>query len=282
VVAVVYWSGGGVSRETCGEKVKNQRVLAVANQKGGVGKTTTVMNLAAALAAYEEPVLALDMDPQANCSSGLGWTGQGPTSYEVLEGASTLSSACVSAGLPLFDLLPARRDLVGAEIELLEREDRALLLRQALNTSPTQHRWVLVDCPPSLGLLTVNALAAADAILIPIQCEYFALEGVSELMRTVERVRAAWNPGLEIDGVVLTLYDDRLSLAQQVINEVRQHFKGVVYDTVIPRNVRLAEAPSFGRSILQYDIRSRGAQAYLALAQELLHRRRDHEARRTG
>jgi chromosome partitioning protein len=262
--------------------VKNQRVLAVANQKGGVGKTTTVMNLAAALAAYEESVLALDLDPQANCTSGLGWAGQGPTSYEVLEGESTLSSACVSAGLPLLDLLPARRDLVGAEIELMDREDRALLLRHALQASPTSHRWVLVDCPPSLGLLTVNALAAADAILIPIQCEYFALEGVSELMRTVERIRAAWNPGLEIDGVVLTLYDERLSLAQQVISEVRNHFDGAVYDTVIPRNVRLAEAPSFGRSILQYDIRSRGAQAYLALAQELLQRRRDHEARRTG
>jgi chromosome partitioning protein len=240
------------------------------------------MNLAAALAAYEEPVLALDLDPQANCTSGLGWTGEGPSSYEVLEGDAPLQAACVGSGLPFLDLVPARRDLVGAEVELPELPDRALLLRHALGESPTHHRWVLVDCPPSLGLLTVNALVAADAILIPIQCEYFALEGVSELLRTVERVRSAWNPSLEIDGVVLTLYDERLSLAQQVVTEVRQHFDGAVYDTVIPRNVRLAEAPSFGRSILQYDIRSKGAQAYLALARELLARRRTHEARRTG
>lgn len=262
--------------------MKNQRVLAVANQKGGVGKTTTVMNLAAALAAYEEPVLALDLDPQANCSSGMGWPGGGPTSYEVLEGGATLEAACVGAGLPFLDLLPASRDLVGAEIELLALEDRALLLRRALHDSPTRHRWVLVDCPPSLGVLTLNALVAADAVLIPIQCEYFALEGMSELLRTIERVRNAWNPGLEIDGVVLTLYDDRLSLAQQIVSEVRQHFDGSVYNTIIPRNVRLAEAPSFGRTIVQYDLRSRGAQAYLALAQELLDRRRNHEARRIG
>ncbi len=262
--------------------MKNQRVLAIANQKGGVGKTTTVINLAAALAAYEERVLALDLDPQANCTSGLGWSGTGPSSYEVLEGAATLPSACVGAGLPFLDLVPARRDLVGAEVELLDLEDRALRLRRALAESPTDHRWVLVDCPPSLGLLTVNALAAADAVVIPIQCEYFALEGVSELLRTVERVRGALNPELGIDGVVLTLYDERLSLAQQVVNEVRQHFNGAVFETVIPRNVRLAEAPSFGRSILQYDIRSRGAQAYLALAQELLARRRNHETRRAG
>jgi chromosome partitioning protein len=265
-----------------GEYVQDQRVVAVANQKGGVGKTTTVMNLAAALAAYEESVLVIDLDPQSNCTSGLGWSQGGPTSYEVLEGAVPLANAWSRTGFPGLDLLPARRDLVGAEVELLQFDDHALRLRQALAASPSPHRWVLVDCPPSLGVLTLNALAAADSVLIPIQCEYFALEGVSELLRTLERVRAAWNPDLAVEGVLLTLHDDRLSLAQQVTDEVRRFFGESVYHSVIPRNVRLAEAPSFGQTILQYDIRSRGAQAYLALADEVQRRRRDHEALRAG
>jgi len=258
--------------------VNHQRVVAVANQKGGVGKTTTVMNLGAALAAYEQSVLALDLDPQSNCTSGLGWEGNGATSYEVLEGLVPLREATVSTRLPGLDLLPSRRDLVGAEVELLADPRRGERLRDALASSPTDHQWVLIDCPPSLGILTINALAAADSVLIPIQCEYFALEGVSELMRTLERVRAAWNPGLEIEGVVLTLYDERLSLAQQVVAEVQKFFGPAVYDTIVPRNVRLAEAPSFGKTILEYDIRSRGAVAYLHLAEELLRRRGGHEA----
>lgn len=262
--------------------MQHQRVVAVANQKGGVGKTTTVMNLAAALAAYEESVLVIDLDPQANCSSGLGWSDTGPTSYEVLEGAVPLAEACFATGFPGLDLLPARRDLVGAEVELLQFDDHALRLRLACEANPSPHRWVLVDCPPSLGVLTLNALAAADSVLIPIQCEYFALEGVTELLRTLERVRAAWNPALDIEGVLLTLYDERLSLAQQVKDEVRRHFGESVYDTIIPRNVRLAEAPSFGQTIFQYDIRSRGAQAYLAVAEEVKRRRRAHETRRAG
>ena len=187
--------------------MRHQRVVAVANQKGGVGKTTTVMNLGAAMAAVEQTVLAFYLDPQSNCTSGLGWEGDGATSYEVLEGLVPLRDATVSTRFHGLDLLPSRRDLVGAEVELLADPKRGERLRQAFSASPTDHQWVLIDCPPSLGILTVNALAAADAVLIPIQCEYFALEGVSELMRTLERVRAAWNPTLSVDGAVLTLYD---------------------------------------------------------------------------
>jgi len=262
--------------------VRRQRVIAIANQKGGVGKTTTVINLGAALAAYDQDVLLVDLDPQANCTSGVGCDGAGPSSYEVLEGQAKLSEAVVHTHFPHLDLLPSRRDLVGAEVELVRDEHASERLRQALQVERTQHSWVLIDCPPSLGVLTANALAAADAVLIPIQCEYFALEGVSELMRTLERVRAAWNPQLAIDGVVLTLFDERLSLGQQVVQEVRQFFGDAVFETIVPRNVRLAEAPSFGKTILEYDIRSRGAQAYLRLAEELLKRRGSHEAVRVG
>ena len=259
-----------------------QRVIAVANQKGGVGKTTTVINLGAGLAALEQDVLLIDLDPQANCTSGIGCDTNGVSSYELLEGRVRLAEAVVHTRFPHLDLVPSRRDLVGAEVELVRDERAAERLRQALAADPSQHAWVLIDCPPSLGILTANALAGADAVLIPIQCEYFALEGVSELMRTLERVRAAWNPQLAVDGVVLTLYDERLSLAQQVVAEVHAFFGDAVFETVIPRNVRLAEAPSFGRTILEYDIRSRGAQAYLRLAEELLRRRERDEAVRVG
>ena len=260
----------------------SQRVIAVANQKGGVGKTTTVINLGAGLAALEQDVLLVDLDPQANCTSGVGCEAAGASSYEVLEGRARLSEAIVHTRFPHLDIVPSSRDLVGAEVELVRDEAAAERLRQALAADRSAHSWVLIDCPPSLGILTANALAGADAVLIPIQCEYFALEGVSELMRTLERVRAAWNPGLAVDGVVLTLYDERLSLAQQVVSEVHAFFGDAVFETVIPRNVRLAEAPSFGRTILEYDIRSRGAQAYLRLAEELLRRREHHEAVRVG
>ena len=259
-----------------------QRVVAVANQKGGVGKTTTVINLGAALAAYDETVLVVDLDPQSNCTSGLGVEAGRLTSYEVLEGTASLADALVSTRFPNLDLLPARRDLVGAEVELIALPDRALRLRKAIEAAATKHRWVLIDCPPSLGILTVNALTAADSVLIPIQCEYFALEGVSELMRTLDRVRAAWNPELAVEGAVLTLHDERLSLATQVVDEVRKFFGAAVFQTIVPRNVRLAESPSFGQTILEYDIRSRGAQAYLALAEEMLQRRSGYEARRAG
>ncbi len=258
--------------------MRERRIIAVANQKGGVGKTTTVINLGAALAALEESVLVADLDPQANCTSGLGCQGDGVTSYEVLEGLEPLAAGIRKTRFPNLELLPANANLVGAEIELAADPQRARRLDGALRAAPTSHRWVLIDCPPSLGVLTANALAAADGVLIPIQCEYFALEGVGELMRTIERVRAAWNPTLAIDGVVLTLFDERLSLAQQVVAEVRRFFGAAVFATVVPRNVRLAEAPSFGRTIFEHDIRSRGARAYLALAEELIARRRDETA----
>jgi len=263
--------------------VSKQRVIAVANQKGGVGKTTTVLNLGAALAANERRVLLIDLDPQSNCTSGVGCAAGEVTAYQVLEGAAELTAGIVPTGFPFLDLLPATPDLIGAEVELLGEEDRAQRLRNALAAAATGHEWVLVDCPPSLGLLTVNALTAADGVLVPIQCEYFALEGVSELMRTLERVRGVWNPELEVEGVVMTLFDERLVLANQVVREVRSFFGERVFETMIPRNVRIAEAPSFGKTILQYDLRSRGAEAYLALAQELLERRGGgREARRAG
>jgi chromosome partitioning protein len=262
--------------------VTAQRVVAIANQKGGVGKTTTAINLGAALAAFEQSVLLVDLDPQSNCTSGTGWEGDSVTSYEVLMGEASFRDAVVGTRFPGLDLLPSGRDLVGAEVELLHEEDRAERLRSALRAGAPPHQWVLIDCPPSLGLLTVNALVAADAVLIPIQCEYFALEGVTELVRTLARVRGVWNPTLAVEGVVLTLFDERLTLARQVVEEVRGFFKEAVYDTVIPRNVRLAEAPSFGASILEYDIKSRGAKAYVELAGEILRRRRQREEIQVG
>ncbi len=257
--------------------MKKQRVVAVANQKGGVGKTTTAINLGAALATWEQSVLLVDLDPQSNCSSGVGVDRAEPSTYELIEGEVEAGAAIAQTRFPNLHLIPARADLVGAEVELLGEEDRAERLRQALSTLDHSYDWVIVDCPPSLGVLTLNALVAADSVLIPIQCEYFALEGVSELVKTLDRVRAAWNPGLGVEGVVMTLFDERLSLARQVVDEVRQFFGDAVYETVIPRNVRLAEAPSFGQTILEYDIRSRGASAYLDLAGEMLRRRRKNE-----
>ena len=262
--------------------MKNQKIIAVVNQKGGVGKTTTVINLGAALATYEQRVLAVDLDPQSNCTRGLGQPQSGATSYEVLEGVAALGTSWCATTFPNLDLLPATPDLVGAEVELLSEDHPAGRLHEAFRASPPPHDWILIDCPPSLGILTVNALTACHGVLVPIQCEYFALEGVSELMKTLERVRCAWNPTLFVEGFLLTLHDERLSLAQQVAAEVRCFFGEAVFHTVIPRNVRLAEAPSFGKNILEYDIRSRGAQAYVELAGELLHRRKTDETVRTG
>lgn len=262
--------------------MKNQKIIAVVNQKGGVGKTTTVINLGAALATYEQRVLAVDLDPQSNCTRGLGVEPSGPTSYEVLEGHESLVSGVTATSFPNLDLLPATPDLVGAEIELVSEDRPAERLRTAFRASQPPHDFVLIDCPPSLGLLTVNALVAAHSVLVPIQCEYFALEGLREITKTLERVRGAWNPDLVVEGFLLTLHDERLSLAQQVAADVRGFFGDAVFKTLIPRNVRLAEAPSFGKNILEYDIRSRGAMAYLDLAGELLHRGRVHEAVSAG
>ncbi len=257
-----------------------RRIVAVANQKGGVGKTTTAINLGAALAAYEHEVLLVDLDPQANCTSGVGIevSEDTPTTYQLLTGTADLGQVRRGTAFPHLDILPATADLAGAEIELVGMVGREFRLGTSLR-EVDRTELVFVDCPPSLGLLTVNALTAADAILIPIQCEYFALEGVSDLMRTVEEVRRFLNPGLAIDGIVLTMYDERTNLAQQVAEEVRAAFSAMVFDTVVPRNVRLAEAPSFGRPVHAYDLRCRGSRAYLDLGREYLARlERSHAA----
>jgi chromosome partitioning protein len=257
------------------------RVLSVSNQKGGVGKTTTAINLATALAAIGERVLILDLDPQGNASTGLGVPRQrrSTTVYDVLMGEAPLRDAILPTALPGLGLVPADADLSGIELELGQAAGRSFRLRDALaslraETGADRFTYVLIDCPPSLNLLTVNAMSAADAVLVPLQCEFFALEGLTQLMRTVELVRSSLNPKLEIQGVVLTMYDKRNALSEQVASDVRSHFGDKVYDTVIPRNVRVSEAPSFGKPVLIYDLKCAGSQAYLKLARELVGRER--------
>jgi chromosome partitioning protein len=249
------------------------RILAITNQKGGVGKTTTAVNLGASLAVAERRVLIVDIDPQGNATSGLGVRKRADmlTVYDVLVDGKPVE-ACVQRGIhfPSLDLLPSNRDLVGAEIELVGRPDREHILSRALEEVREAYDFILVDCPPSLGLLTLNTLTAADAVLIPIQCEFYALEGLSQLLGTIRLVQKGLNPELEIDGVLLTMFDRRLNLSRQVADEAREYFGSRVFTSAIPRNVRLAEAPSFGQPIATYDVLSPGAQAYLALAEELL------------
>ena len=258
--------------ERAGEVPRVGRTIAIANQKGGVGKTTTAVNLAASLAAAERRVLAVDCDPQGNLTSGLGRKTREmrPGLYEALLEQRPLEELMVGTDLEHLTLVPADRNLIGAEVELVPILAREYRLKEVLGPVAGRFDYVLLDCPPSLGLLTVNALAAATSVLIPLQCEYYALEGISELVATLERVKRALNPELEIEGVVLTMVDERTNLTQQVIAEVRTHFKDQVFRTQVPRSVRLAEAPSFGKPALLYDIRSKGAEAYLQLAQELM------------
>ncbi|HFD16513.1 MAG TPA: ParA family protein [Rhodospirillales bacterium] len=253
-----------------------RRVFAVANQKGGVGKTTTAINLGTALAAAGRRVLLVDLDPQGNASTGLGVErGAGvPTTYELLLGTAEPAEVLRGSMVPGLDLVPATVDLSAAELELAEDPRRVWRLRNVLRRLPRPYDYVLVDCPPSLGLLTVNALVAADAVLVPLQCEFFALEGLGLLLRTIERVRRSYNPRLDIHGVVLTMFDRRNNLSEQVAEDVRSFMGERVFRTVIPRNVRISEAPSHGKPVLLYDVRCSGAQAYARLAGELLRRER--------
>ncbi len=255
------------------------KIIAIANQKGGVGKTTTAVNLAASLGVLEKKVLLIDADPQANATSGLGidpeTVEQG--TYEVLENQVLASEVILPTETPNLDLIPAHVDLVAAEIEIVEYEEREYMLRNALQEIKDQYDYIVIDCAPSLGLITLNALTAADSVIVPIQCEYFALEGLGKLLNTIKGVQQHHNKELDIEGLLLTMYDSRLRLSNQVVDEVNNHFPQMVFKTIIQRNVRLSEAPSFGETIIQYDADSKGAENYLNLAREFLINNNDTE-----
>jgi chromosome partitioning protein len=262
--------------ETGTRRGRNARVFAIANQKGGVGKTTTAINLGTALAACDLKVLVVDLDPQGNASTGFGLTrgDRKRNIYKPLIEGGEVKGCVVPTHVPGLSLVPSAVDLSGAEVELAQAEERETRLRSALAPLLGDYDYILVDCPPALGFLTLNAFTAADSVMVPLQAEFYALEGLSHLMRTIERVRRAFNPNLEIQGVVLTMYDKRNNLCDMVANDVREYLGDVVYDTVIPRNVRISEAPSHGKPVLLYDMKSTGAQAYIKLAGEMLRRLR--------
>ncbi len=249
------------------------KVLAITNQKGGVGKTTTAVNLAACLSAQGQRVLLIDLDPQGNATTGAGITKKEalPTVYQLLLGMSSLADVCLTTDFG-FDVLPANRELAGAEVELIEISEREFRLKNALQAGHATYDFVLIDCPPALNMLTVNGLVAADSVLIPMQCEYYALEGLSDLVETLRKVRSNLNHRLEIEGLLRTMYNPQSTLTQQVSSELESHFGKKVYRTIVPRNIRLAEAPSFGKPVIAFDKGSKGAQAYTALAQEILER----------
>ena len=246
------------------------KIIGVANQKGGVGKTTTAVNLAAALGDLEKKVLLIDADPQANATSGLGIEEVNFSTYNLLEHSADVKDCIQKTSSPNLDLVPPHIDLVAAEIELVDRDKREYMLKKALEEVKSEYDYIIIDCAPSLGLITVNALTAADSVIIPIQCEYFALEGLGKLLNTVKNVQKIHNNDLDIEGLLLTMYDSRLRLSNQVVEEVNTHFPEMVFETVISRNVRLSEAPSFGESILMYDAESKGAIQYIQLAEEVL------------
>lgn len=248
------------------------KIIAIANQKGGVGKTTTTVNLAASLGVLEKKVLLIDADPQANASSGLGIDVDNISvgTYQVLEHAVTIKEALLPCSAPNVHVVPAHIDLVAIEIELVDKDQREYMLKQALELIKDEYDYILIDCAPSLGLLTLNALTAADSVVIPIQCEYFALEGLGKLLNTIKSVQKLHNPDLDIEGMLLTMYDSRLRLSNQVVEEVQKHFHDMVFKTIIQRNVKLSEAPSYGESIINFDATSKGANNYLSLAEEII------------
>jgi chromosome partitioning protein len=248
------------------------KIIAIANQKGGVGKTTTSVNLAASLGVLEKKVLLIDADPQANASSGLGIDVESVEigTYQLLEHSNTPQEATITSSAPNVSVIPAHIDLVAIEIELVDKDNREYMLKQALEKVKEEYDYILIDCAPSLGLLTLNALTAADSVIIPIQCEYFALEGLGKLLNTIKSVQKIHNANLDIEGLLLTMYDSRLRLSNQVVEEVQKHFNDMVFKTIIQRNVKLSEAPSFGESIINFDATSKGASNYLSLAQEII------------